>query len=151
MIGEYYSVEQISELLNIHPKTIQRYIREGKLRACKIGKSWRVTGHDLSVFTENSKENHEEQSMGSVKQRTDRVTASCVVDIGVDDRDEAIRIVNTLTAALNTKPAEYGRSTMHVQFLETEYKVRAALWGSTKFMTAMLGFISAFTDQFEEE
>lgn len=55
MEEKYYSVEQISEMLNIHPKTIQRYIREGKLRAGKIGKSWRVTGHDLSVFMESTK------------------------------------------------------------------------------------------------
>ena len=47
----YYSVEQISEMLHIHPKTVQRYIREGKLRAAKLGKSWRVTGHDLTPLT----------------------------------------------------------------------------------------------------
>jgi excisionase family DNA binding protein len=41
-------------MLNIHPKTIQRYIREGKLRATKIGKGWRITGHDLSTFTESN-------------------------------------------------------------------------------------------------
>jgi excisionase family DNA binding protein len=40
----YYSVEQISQMLSIHPKTVQRYIREGKMRAAKIGKSWRVSG-----------------------------------------------------------------------------------------------------------
>ena len=38
MIDNYYTVEQISGILNIHPKTIQRYIREGRLRAAKIGK-----------------------------------------------------------------------------------------------------------------
>ena len=50
MFKDYYTVEQISDMLNIHPKTVQRYIREGRLRATKIGKSWRVAGHDLSVF-----------------------------------------------------------------------------------------------------
>jgi len=53
MTREYYTVEQISEMLNIHPKTIRRYIREGRLHATKIGKSWRITGHDLSVFVES--------------------------------------------------------------------------------------------------
>ena len=42
MIEDYYTVEQISTMLKIHPKTVQRYIREGKLRATKIGKGWRV-------------------------------------------------------------------------------------------------------------
>jgi excisionase family DNA binding protein len=51
----YYTVDQIAELLHIHPKTIQRYIREGKLPASKIGKSWRVSGHDLSRFAEGAR------------------------------------------------------------------------------------------------
>lgn len=38
MNKDYYTVNQISNMLNIHPKTIQRYIREGKLRAAKVGK-----------------------------------------------------------------------------------------------------------------
>ena len=79
----------------MHPKTIQRYIREGKLRASKVGKSWRVSGHDLSVFTEN---------IGLTGQATlesaqDRINISCVVDILTDRTDEGIGIVNPLTAA----------------------------------------------------
>ena len=54
MDNTYFTVEQVSELLSLHPKTVQRYIREGKLRATKIGKGWRIAGHDLSVFTENA-------------------------------------------------------------------------------------------------
>jgi excisionase family DNA binding protein len=50
----YYTVQQISDMLDIHPKTIQRYIREGKLRASKVGKGWRITGHDLSTFVESN-------------------------------------------------------------------------------------------------
>lgn len=147
----FYTVEQISELLNMHPKTIQRYIREGKLCASKIGKSWRVSGHDLSVFAESSHAVNEKPETKSTEQRGEKIKASCVVDIDVEDRDEAIRIVNTLTAALNSKPAEYGNSSMHAQFLETEYKVRVTLWGNIKFLAAIFEFISALTDQNEEE
>ena len=49
-MNTHYTVEQAAELLAMHPKTIQRYIREGKLRAAKIGKGWRIAGRDLSVF-----------------------------------------------------------------------------------------------------
>ena len=55
MSETYYTVEKISKLLSIHPKTVQRYIREGKLRANKVGKGWRVSGHDLSVFMEQNR------------------------------------------------------------------------------------------------
>lgn len=147
MQNQYYTVEQISELLSIHPKTIQRYIREGKLRASKIGKSWRVTGHDLSVFTESAKNTGIIGGHGRTIPAEDRVKVSSVVDISVYDRDEAIRIVNTLTAVLNSKPPEYGTSTMHTQYIEAESKVRITLWGQIGFMETIFGSISALTEQ----
>jgi excisionase family DNA binding protein len=148
MEKSFYSVEQISEMLSIHPKTIQRYIREGKLRASKIGKSWRVAGHDLSVFTERM-ENTKQNSDAIVPE--DRIKISSVIDIDIYTRDEAERLINLLNAALNHKPPEYGRSTMHLQYIEPEHKLRLTLWGNAKFMEAMIGFISEMIKHFEEE
>jgi excisionase family DNA binding protein len=144
---EYYTVEQISEMLSIHPKTIQRYIREGKLRASKIGKSWRVTGHDLSMFTENARNTGILSGTSMALPDEDRVKISSVIDICVYDRDEAIRIMNTMTAVTNSKPPEYGSSSMHTQYIEAENKVRVTLWGTLRFMEAMIGSISALTEQ----
>jgi len=145
----YYSVEQISQMLSIHPKTVQRYIREGKLRAAKIGKSWRVSGHDLSVFTEGTAPSPAFKK--SDMTADERVKASSVVDIDVDSRDEAIRIVNTLTAVMNVKPPEYGQSSMHAQFIEPDFKVRVTLWGNIKFMSVILDAIKMLTEQNEED
>lgn len=145
MNREYYSVEQIAELLAIHPKTIQRYIREGRLRASKIGKSWRVTGHDLSLFVEN---NPDESSI--TEQPAIQVTASSVIDIIVPGKNEAIRIMNTLTAALNAKPPEYGQSSLQSQYLESEKRVRVTLWGGVRFLAVMLETIASLTENDEQ-
>jgi excisionase family DNA binding protein len=147
MVNEYYTVEQISEMLSIHPKTIQRYIREGKLRASKIGKSWRVTGHDLSVFTESTKNTEMLGGCSRTIPIEERVKVSSVVDISIYDRDEAIRIMNTMTAVSNSKPPEYGSSSVHAQYIETENKVRITLWGTLSFMEAMIGSLSVLTEQ----
>lgn len=150
MQEKFYTVEQISTMLNIHPKTIQRYIREGKLRASKIGKGWRVTGHDLSVFTESEKSSGSLESQSDHIPGKDRVKVSSVVDIQVYGRDDAIRIVNTLTAVLNSKPPEYGSSSMHTQYIEQENKVRITLWGGIRFMEVLIGSISALTEPIDE-
>ena len=150
MTERYYTVEKISELLNIHPKTIQRYIREGKLQASKVGKAWRITGHDLSVFMEA---NHNERSISGpaeTQSTEDRVTVSSVVDIVVHDRNEAIRIITTLSATMNAKPPEIGRSSMHTQHIVEENKVRITLWGGIQFMDVMIGNIRTLTEQLEE-
>lgn len=143
MAKEYYTVEQICEILDMHPKTIQRYIREGKLLATKIGKSWRVAGHDLSVFVESNK------SVGRKlgNRPAHDATASSVIDIRADEKEDAIRIMNTLTAVLNAKPSEYGHSSMHSQYIERENMVRITLWGEIRFMAVMMDTIASLTEQ----
>ncbi|MBL8028779.1 MAG: helix-turn-helix domain-containing protein [Fibrobacteres bacterium] len=146
MNEKFYTVEQIAELLQINEKTIQRYIREGKLKAVKLGKSWRVTGHDLSVFTESTGVGSNISSGRA--HNSDMVTsASAVVDVQVADTDAAIRIMNTLTAALNSKPAEFGRSSMNTQYIQEEKKVRISLWGSVDFMAVIMDNIRLLTKQ----
>lgn len=147
MNRDYYTVEQVSNLLSIHPKTIQRYIREGRLRATKIGKSWRVTGHDLSTFVESEACQKPQGSDPSKRQ----VTASAVVDVMVCGKEDAIRIMNTLTAALNSKPQEYGESSMQTQYIERENMVRITLWGGIRFLAIMMDTVSAITENRQEE
>lgn len=149
MTEKYYTVAQISEMLKIHPKTIQRYIREGKLLANKIGKSWRITGHNLSVFIENEKKIHVSDDQNQILPFEDRVKVSSVVDISISDKDEAIRIIDMLTGALNSKPPEYGRSSMYTQYIIEENKVRITLWGGIRFMEVMMNSIAELTEQIE--
>ena len=141
MDEQFYTVEQIAQMLSIHPKTIQRYIREGKLRAAKIGKSWRVSGHDLSRFTEENGNDFSEKSEALPKERA---KASAVIDIKVSGKDEADRLIISLTAAMNVRPPEYGQASMSLQFLEADRMVRISIWGNIQFMSAILTFIDAF-------
>lgn len=147
MNKDYYTVDEISNMLNIHPKTIQRYIREGKLRAAKIGKGWRVTGHDLSTFIEN--DSYEKPA--SVNQPDRSIIASSVIDIIVDGKEDAIRIMNTLTASLNAKPSEYGQSSMQSQYIERENMVRITLWGGIRFMAIMMDTLAVLTENSKQE
>ena len=45
-----YSVKELTEILPITPLTIREYIRKGKIRGHKIGKSWFVNREDLNDF-----------------------------------------------------------------------------------------------------
>lgn len=137
----YYTVEQISDLLQMHPKTVQRYIREGRLRAVKVGKGWRVSGHDLSVFTE---------SVPPALEHSPISVVSSVADVYAAEREDAIRISNTLTAALNGKPAEYGASRLYTQYIPEERKLRITLYGGARFVAAMLDAVALLTGETEQ-
>ena len=136
----YYTVEQISNLLQMHPKTVQRYIREGKLRAVKVGKGWRVSGHDLSVFTESIPPSGGEMV----------AVVSSVADIYAADKDAAIRMMNALGAAHTGKPPEYGQGSVQTQYIPEEQKLRVTLYGGARFTALMLDAVAMLTGETEE-
>lgn len=39
--------EEVAQTLQLHPEVIRRWLRQGKIPACKIGRSWRVQEEDL--------------------------------------------------------------------------------------------------------
>ena len=147
MNKEYYTVQQIAQLLDLHEKTIQRYIREGKIKAQKVGKSWRVTKENLDEFTGIAEEEGDE-SVKTAKNKgpEQRVMVSAVVDVDECNKEEAIRISNTLTAVLNSRNFDFGNSTMHTQYIEQEEKLRLMLWGHLEFMENIIASISALVD-----
>lgn len=157
MKEKFYTVDQIAEMLDMHPKTIRKFIREGKLKANKVGKQWRVTGNDLSIFTEGNKKtvfNATQIKSGETytvekddQTMIPKVRVSAVVDIRVEDKDEASRISNTLIAVLNCKDPKYGKSTVNIQHFEKDNKIRVMLWGTVLFVEAMLSSISVLTEQ----
>ena len=50
MDGRFSTVEQAAQRLKLHPKTVRRFIHEEKLKAVRIGKSYRIRDADLDAF-----------------------------------------------------------------------------------------------------
>ena len=143
----YYTVKQIAQLLELHEKTVQRYIREGKIKAQKVGKSWRISKENLDDFTGTAEDEGDESRKKMKYTRVgQKVMVSAVVDIDACEREEAIRISNTLTAVLNSRNFDFGNSSMHTQYIEQEKKLRLMLWGHLEFMENIIGSISALVD-----
>lgn len=131
MKENYYTVDQVSKLLEMHPKTIRRFIREGKLGASRVGKQYRISGHDLSMFTGND---HQEKTVMS----TESIKVSTVVDLEAMSSDDASRISNMLIAASNQKGKNYGKASLNTQYIKEESKLRLMLWGSIEYTRIML-------------
>ena len=52
----FYTTEDVAKLLQVDPETVRRYVRQGKLRAVKLGgKFIRVDKADLDIFIESLK------------------------------------------------------------------------------------------------
>lgn len=50
----YYSITDLMDILNLKRRTILKYIKQGKLRAFKLGNQWRVTEKELQKFVERN-------------------------------------------------------------------------------------------------
>lgn len=158
MENKFYTIDQIAELLGMHHKTIRKFITEGKLRAGKVGKQWRISGHDLSVFMEQNNvrmgDKKAEEALNvdyvaggeGVEATQQQINVSTVVDISETEKDEYIRISNTLIAIANCKNTEIGKSTIQVKYDEKDKRVRVILWGSVKFIENMLSSISMLVE-----
>ena len=133
-----YSINKAAEILNFHPKTVLRFIHEGKIKARKAGGQWRILEEDLQSFIGN---NEKKMSSSSIKPENgdrDKIFVSSVVDIYVESRDEALRISNSIIATINVKDPKYGFSRCDFLFFEDELKARFLLWGTPLFMSEIM-------------
>lgn len=158
MENKFYTIDQVAEMLEMHHKTIRKFITEGKLVANKVGKQWRISGHDLSLFLEKNDEKfdakkiNEEQSVSfsttseNVEIAESKINVSTVVDINEIDMDEYMRISNMLLAVMNCKDSEMKKSTLNMKYNKEEKRLRIMLWGSVKFIENMLSTISILVE-----
>ena len=50
MVKQLYTTEQVAKLLQIHPLTVLKYIRSGKLHAIKLGRIYRIQESAIEEF-----------------------------------------------------------------------------------------------------
>lgn len=51
---ELYSVGEVAERLGLHVRTVRNYVRDGRLRAVRIGKQYRISREDFEALTGRS-------------------------------------------------------------------------------------------------
>jgi excisionase family DNA binding protein len=95
-----YSAEQVAQLLNLHVKTIRRYVRDGRLKAKRIGKEYRITRADLEAFA------GELRPPEKTVPRTRHVIASSIVDVDAISERESERVTTMIMASLNARKGE---------------------------------------------
>jgi excisionase family DNA binding protein len=56
-----YTLEEVAEILQLTRRTLYTYIKNGQLKAVKIGKYWRVSEETLQQFIATGTETHEDE------------------------------------------------------------------------------------------
>lgn len=154
MEEKFYTINEVAELLDMHHKTIRKFISEGSLKANKVGKQWRISEQDLNSFMKVNKDKNvdEEQKLefsiseASTNVKKAKINVSTVIDIEEINREQYMRISNMLIAIMNCKDAEMNNSTINMKYYEEENKLRVLLWGQIKFIEEMLDTVSVLME-----
>jgi excisionase family DNA binding protein len=126
MSSELLSVDQVAQILGLHPRTVRRFIREDRLKAKKVGKEWRILRTDLDVLT--GREPSIQVQVGGSMQ------VSAVADVFVANQEEANRIFNFMLATVTAKGPEYGVVHYQSLYIKDERKARLMFWGDAAFI-----------------
>ena len=50
--GDLFAAAEVAEILDIHPRTVGEYIRDGKLRAFQFGGGWKISESAIRAFVQ---------------------------------------------------------------------------------------------------
>jgi excisionase family DNA binding protein len=145
MRDELFTVDQVAGMLGLHPKTVRKFIREGRLAARKAGKKWRILKKDLDAFMGADMGKAANAAMPAQANR-DKIQVTSIVDVFVNNEGEGRRISNSIFAVLNSKDQAYGNARCDYIFYESEKKARFVLWGGARFMADLLQLLSKVSD-----
>jgi len=160
MENDLLTVEEVAEMMDMHTRTIRRYIKEGRLTAAKFGGQWRIRKNDLvqmmsdEEFLKDSKDiwesNVEEFLAEKGKKLSGKIQVCAVSDIYVNNAVEANTVATEILAMMNNPDQERKESKMQYMFDDKTLKVRFIFWGNPAFISKLI-FILAKYDYHQED
>lgn len=135
MSEEVYTVEQFAERLKLHPKTVLRFIRDGRLRAVKVGKSYRILRSDMEAMVGHAPR---EQPTG--------VRVTSVVDMPDVAPQAAERLARLLPAARMAREAHPDPMNIDVIYDPALRLLKVLIVGSPADTAAMLKLVDVLSE-----
>jgi excisionase family DNA binding protein len=133
------SVEQVASALGVHVRTVRRYIHEGRLRATRIGRLYRIPAAELGAL------------VGEGVREVDPVRlarhceASTVVQIDAIAPDAAMRVINGLGGAIKGRD-KLSDTPLRVDTVydETRARLKIIVTGSLATTVGLLKLLEAY-------
>jgi len=92
---ELYSIGEVAERLGLHVRTVRNYVRDGRLKAVRIGKQYRISRADFEALTGRSAADVPADADGG----RGHVEVSSIVQVDAIGPDAAHRLSTFVTAS----------------------------------------------------
>ena len=139
MNDELYSVEQVADRLGLHVRTVRSYVREGRLKAVKIGKQYRIAAQDLQALTGGA------PYPGPVR-RQRHSEVSSIVEIDAISPETVSRVTNLLLAAGNSRGRQEEPLRIETIYNAERARLKVILVGAIDTTASMLKAIKGVLD-----
>jgi excisionase family DNA binding protein len=136
MSEEFYTVEHAARRLGLHPKTVLRFIREDRLRATRVGRSWRILRSDLDVFA----------GVPRAEPTIEAARATCVLEIPNLSPERAGRLMDTVQGAVNSRSARPSPVQITTAYDPAGHQLKVVIIASPGDSAALLQLLSAWLD-----
>jgi excisionase family DNA binding protein len=136
MSEEVYTVEQFAERLKLHPKTVLRFIRDGRLRAVKVGKSYRILRTDMEAMT-------------GVVRGASESAARCTSIVDIPDVEPALaqHMARALPAMRMAQEAHAEPMSLDVAYDTVRRHLKVVIAGSPADTAAMLRMVQILSER----
>ena len=143
MAQDLLSVFDIAARLNLHVKTVRSYVRDGRLKAIRIGKSYRILRSDLEAFTGQPLPPSESE----MARRQRHVEVSSVMQIDAISVETSSQLESSLAAFVHGNSK--GNEPLRIESIYDREigRMKVILLGSANGTGAALRFISALLEK----
>ncbi|WBW96480.1 helix-turn-helix domain-containing protein [Oceanirhabdus sp. W0125-5] len=105
---ELFTVEEVAQVLDVHTRTVRRYIKEDKLCASKVGGRWKVEKDELKRFMNNEEiiehfqKKQDDILLGLMEGKSEeKVTLHTIVDFKVESEEEIEKLCGRVCNTIN--------------------------------------------------
>lgn len=135
------TVDQVAAQLGVHVKTARRYVRDGRLKAVRIGRQYRIAAVDLALLMGQSA-----AVLPAEAVRLHRhAEASTVVQIDAISREDAQRVMNGVGGAIKGRDKSTDTPLrVDTVYDETRTRLKLIVTGSLATTQTLLGLIAAY-------
>lgn len=153
-MATYYTVDEVAELLAVHPRSVRRYIQSDALKAVKIGGKWKVKKEDLTDYVNGDRglkhEAHDHIKeddlcvfMDSSYHRSDQNIQICsIIDVQVTDQRPVLPLTQGLMEIVNHASSHCGENAkFQYVYKEKEKQVRFVVWGEPETLERVMAYL----------
>lgn len=154
MKDKYYTVDEAATKIGVHPKTIRRYIYNGKLAAQKIGGQWRVYEDAIENYLNscektccNNEASHDDFCVfmdNDYFESDDTLQLCTIVDYYVQSSKDVKPMASIVMDIVTDFEKDKGKCRFNYVYDHTENKARFVFWGTPTFIEAVVKELKVF-------